>query len=158
MPPDDKERRVKAGEVETAHHISTLTNTEWSKPEYTLPAPSLQFLFHLECDMETFYPIGDGGHGNRATADDSKDPTSAAPSSPAAATGKPSKTRPLIHPLPPPPPQKPKPPTSTPATISSPTTTTASTCARPEYAPENARYWRDWGTKIDMERQNIGCG
>ncbi|KAF7882505.1 uncharacterized protein EAF02_005868 [Botrytis sinoallii] len=62
-----QEKRVQAGEVEKAHDISTLKNTEWSKPEYTLPTPSLQFLFHLECDMEEFHPIGDGGHGNRAT-------------------------------------------------------------------------------------------
>ncbi|KAG4029276.1 hypothetical protein MFRU_016g00340 [Monilinia fructicola] len=61
------EIRVGAGEVEKAHHVSTLANSEWSKPEYTLPTPSLQFLFHLECEMEDFHPIGDGGHGNRAT-------------------------------------------------------------------------------------------
>ena len=112
-----QEKRVQAGEVEKAHDVSTLRNTECkkalsvlpvsffspaskfsfclcitqflspasklvsfhqdttqadtlttgSKPEYTLPTPSLQFLFHLECDMEEFHPIGDGGHGNRAT-------------------------------------------------------------------------------------------
>ncbi|KAJ8059732.1 hypothetical protein OCU04_011376 [Sclerotinia nivalis] len=67
MSTNQEEKSVQAGEVEKAHHISTLTNTKWAKPSYTLPTPSLQFLFHLECDMEEFHPIGDGGHGNRAT-------------------------------------------------------------------------------------------
>ncbi|APA12254.1 predicted protein [Sclerotinia sclerotiorum 1980 UF-70] len=67
MPTNQQGKLIHAGEVEKAHHISTLTNTKWAKPSYTLPTPSLKFLFHLECDMEDFHPIGDGGHGNRAT-------------------------------------------------------------------------------------------
>ncbi|KAI9642859.1 hypothetical protein NHQ30_008593 [Ciborinia camelliae] len=66
LQPARSRRRIGAEEVERPPHPSTLTNTEWSKPEYTLPVPSLQFLFHLECDMETSHPIGDGGHGHRA--------------------------------------------------------------------------------------------
>lgn len=38
-----------------------------AKPGYTLPIPSLKFLFHLECDMESFHHIGEGGHGDRST-------------------------------------------------------------------------------------------
>lgn len=30
-----------------------------------LPQPKLEFLFHLECDMESFTPIGKGPYGNR---------------------------------------------------------------------------------------------
>ncbi|QSZ31796.1 hypothetical protein DSL72_001365 [Monilinia vaccinii-corymbosi] len=59
------EIRVGAGEVEKAPHISTLTNSEWSKVNHTLPIPSLQFLFHLECDIADIRPIGDGGRGGR---------------------------------------------------------------------------------------------
>ena len=58
---------VKQGTVEPAHEISSLTNTKWTKPEYILPSPSLQFLFHLECDMETFRHIGEGPFGDRST-------------------------------------------------------------------------------------------
>lgn len=53
--------------IEPSPPVSSLTKTEWSKPEYTLPAPSLKFLFRLECDMESFYRIGNGPHGNRMT-------------------------------------------------------------------------------------------
>lgn len=54
--------------ISSKYHASQADNQNTgSKPEYTLPTPSLQFLFHLECDMEEFHPIGDGGHGNRAT-------------------------------------------------------------------------------------------
>lgn len=55
------------GTVEPPHPISSLTQTEWTKPEYTLPVPALQFLFHLECDMESFKHIGEGPWGNRST-------------------------------------------------------------------------------------------
>ena len=57
----------KAGTVEPTPGIDALRNTEWSKPEYTLPLPSLKFLFHLECDMESFRHIGKGPHGDRST-------------------------------------------------------------------------------------------
>ena len=57
----------KPGSVEPAPPITTLTQTQWSRPEYTLPAPSLTFSFHLECDMSTFHHIGPGPHGNRST-------------------------------------------------------------------------------------------
>lgn len=57
----------KSGTVEPPHPISTLTNTTWALPSYTLPLPSLQFLFHLECDMESFKHVGAGPHGDRST-------------------------------------------------------------------------------------------
>jgi len=38
-----------------------------AKPNFTLPVTSLQFLFHFECDMESFRRIGDGSHGDRST-------------------------------------------------------------------------------------------
>jgi hypothetical protein len=60
-------QNIQSGRVEQPHSISTLTNTKWTKPEYTLPVPSLQFLFHLECDMETFRHIGEGPYGDRST-------------------------------------------------------------------------------------------
>jgi hypothetical protein len=43
---------IEEGTVERPHDITTLTKTEWTKPDYTLPIPSLKFLFHLECDMQ----------------------------------------------------------------------------------------------------------
>lgn len=55
------------GTVEPPVSIDQLTNSEWAKPEYKLPIPSLQFLFHLECDMESFRHIGNGPHGDRST-------------------------------------------------------------------------------------------
>lgn len=55
------------GTIEPAHPIESLKNTQWTNPSYTLPAPSLTFLFHLECDMETFRHIGQGPHGDRST-------------------------------------------------------------------------------------------
>jgi len=55
------------GTVEPPVSIDRLTNSDWAKPEYTLPIPSLQFLFHLECDMESFRHIGKGPHGDRST-------------------------------------------------------------------------------------------
>lgn len=57
----------KAGTVEPPPGIAALRNTQWNKPDYTLPLPSLQFLFHLECDMESFRHIGRGPHGDRST-------------------------------------------------------------------------------------------
>jgi hypothetical protein len=53
--------------VEQPPLASSLTKTTWKKPEYTLPTPSLKFLFHLECDMESFMHIGNGPHGDRST-------------------------------------------------------------------------------------------
>lgn len=53
--------------VEPAPKINTLSNTQWHRPEYTLPAPSLKFLFHLECDMDSFRHVGTGPHGDRST-------------------------------------------------------------------------------------------
>lgn len=58
---------IKPGTVEPPAPISSLTNTTWTKPEYTLPLPSLRFLFHLECDMESFRRIGEGPYGDRST-------------------------------------------------------------------------------------------
>nr|OQO29573.1 hypothetical protein B0A51_03654 [Rachicladosporium sp. CCFEE 5018] len=58
---------VKAGTVEAPANIASLSNTEWTKPEYNLPQPALQFLFHLECDMESFRHIGQGPYGDRST-------------------------------------------------------------------------------------------
>jgi hypothetical protein len=55
------------GTVEHPHSIDSLTHSNWSKPDYKLPVPSLQFLFHLECDMESFRHIGPGPHGDRST-------------------------------------------------------------------------------------------
>jgi hypothetical protein len=55
------------GTVEQPVSIDKLTNSDWVKPEYKLPIPSLQFLFHLECDMESFKHIGNGPHGDRST-------------------------------------------------------------------------------------------
>jgi len=55
------------GTVKPTPGISKLTNTQWSKPSFTLPIPSLEFLFHLECDMESFHHIGAGPHGDRST-------------------------------------------------------------------------------------------
>nr|POE52120.1 upf0311 protein [Quercus suber] len=55
------------GTIEKAPPLSTLPNTSWKNPSYTLPAPSLQFLFHLECDMEAFRHIGEGPYGDRST-------------------------------------------------------------------------------------------
>ncbi|KAK6404618.1 hypothetical protein LTR95_018847 [Oleoguttula sp. CCFEE 5521] len=58
---------VQAGTVEAPVDIKSLSNTEWTKPEYILPQPALQFLFHLECDMESFRHIGQGPYGDRST-------------------------------------------------------------------------------------------
>jgi hypothetical protein len=55
------------GTVEQPVSIDKLTNSDWAKPDYKLPIPSLQFLFHLECDMESFRHIGNGPHGDRST-------------------------------------------------------------------------------------------
>ena len=49
--------------IEKPPTLSELTNTKWDKPDYTLPLPSLKFLFHLECNMEAFHHIGGGPHG-----------------------------------------------------------------------------------------------
>lgn len=53
--------------VEAPPSIASLANTKWTRPDYILPVPSLQFLFHLECDMEAFRHIGPGPHGDRST-------------------------------------------------------------------------------------------
>jgi len=58
---------AQAGTVKPPPAIEALKNTTWTKPEYTLPVPALEFLFHLECDMETFRHIGQGPHGDRST-------------------------------------------------------------------------------------------
>ncbi|KAK5711715.1 hypothetical protein LTR15_012310 [Elasticomyces elasticus] len=58
---------IKAGTIEQAPPAASLSNTQWTKPNYTLPSPSLQFLFHLECDMEAFRHIGQGPYGDRST-------------------------------------------------------------------------------------------
>ena len=58
---------IQPGTVERPPAASELSNTEWTRPDYALPAPSLQFLFHLECDMEAFRHIGEGPHGDRST-------------------------------------------------------------------------------------------
>ena len=55
------------GTVKPPPGISHLTRTQWTNPSFTLPAPSLDFLFHLECDMESFRHIGAGPHGDRST-------------------------------------------------------------------------------------------
>jgi len=59
--------QIKPGTVEPQPPISALPNTQWTKPEYILPTPSLKFLFHLECDMDSFRSIGPGPWGNRST-------------------------------------------------------------------------------------------
>ena len=53
--------------TEQAPTPSSLTHTKWHKPEYTLPTPSLKYIFHLECNMESFRHIGAGPHGDRST-------------------------------------------------------------------------------------------
>ena len=58
---------VKPGSVESAPAIETLSKTKWTRPDYTLPSPALEFLFHLECDMDSFRHIGLGPHGDRST-------------------------------------------------------------------------------------------
>ena len=55
------------GTIEQPPSISSLSNTKWTRPDYTLPLPALHFLFHLECDMETFRHIGEGPYGDRST-------------------------------------------------------------------------------------------
>ncbi|EMC97541.1 hypothetical protein BAUCODRAFT_455722 [Baudoinia panamericana UAMH 10762] len=58
---------IKPGQVQAPPSITSLKGTEWTKPEYTLPLPALEFLFHLECDMESFRHIGEGPYGDRST-------------------------------------------------------------------------------------------
>lgn len=58
---------INPGTLEPAHPTSSLINTKWTKPDYNLPLPSLQFLFHLECDMDSFKHIGKGPYGDRST-------------------------------------------------------------------------------------------
>ncbi|MCJ1253890.1 hypothetical protein MMC24_001704 [Lignoscripta atroalba] len=53
--------------IEKAPSLNQLSNTPWSNPDYSLPTPSLTFLFHLECEMESFKHVGQGPHGNRST-------------------------------------------------------------------------------------------
>lgn len=61
------EPQIRPGIVQPSPGIDKLTKTQWTKPEYVLPIPSLQFLFHLECDMESFRHIGPGPNGDRST-------------------------------------------------------------------------------------------
>lgn len=61
------EHEPKPGVIEPSPSIEQLGNTKWTTPEYTLPVPSLQFLFHLECDMDSFRHVGAGPHGDRST-------------------------------------------------------------------------------------------
>lgn len=42
--------------------------TQWARPDYKLPIPSLQFVFHLECELEGLLKIGQGPNGNRMSA------------------------------------------------------------------------------------------
>jgi len=58
---------VKPGTVEQAPPVSSLSNTKWTRPDYTPTVPSLRFLFHLGCDMADFRHIGQGPHGDRST-------------------------------------------------------------------------------------------
>ncbi|KAK3064200.1 hypothetical protein LTS18_009313 [Coniosporium uncinatum] len=58
---------IHPGTVEKAPSISELSRTDWARPEYTLPVPSLKFLLHLECEMDVFHHIGPGPHGDRST-------------------------------------------------------------------------------------------
>ena len=50
-----------------APSIDSLSNTSWAIPSYTLPTPSLKFLFHLECELESFRHVGQGPYGDRST-------------------------------------------------------------------------------------------
>ncbi|KAK5169907.1 uncharacterized protein LTR77_005885 [Saxophila tyrrhenica] len=59
--------KIQPGTVEPAHPIGTLTHSKWARPDYQLPVPALQFLFHLECEMDTFRHIGLGPFGDRST-------------------------------------------------------------------------------------------
>ncbi|KAI6814928.1 hypothetical protein KC367_g5899 [Hortaea werneckii] len=58
---------TKPGTIEAPPAINSLSSTKWTRPDYQPPVPSLQFLFHLECDMEDFHRIGQGPFGNRST-------------------------------------------------------------------------------------------
>ncbi|RMY46489.1 hypothetical protein D0865_09253 [Hortaea werneckii] len=58
---------TKPGTIEAPPAINSLSATQWTRPDYQPPIPSLQFLFHLECDMEDFHHIGQGPFGNRST-------------------------------------------------------------------------------------------
>ncbi|KAH6682838.1 hypothetical protein B0J14DRAFT_467622 [Halenospora varia] len=58
---------MEPGTVEKPHQLVTVVNTKWAKPHFTLPVRSLQFLFHLKCEIESFRHIGGGGHGDRST-------------------------------------------------------------------------------------------
>jgi len=58
---------MEPGTVEPAPRITELSSVKWARPDYVLPAPSLQFLFHLECEMEAFRHIGEGPYGDRST-------------------------------------------------------------------------------------------
>lgn len=53
--------------IAKAPSLDQLTHSQWSQPSFTLPTPSLTFLFHLECDMESFRHIGKGPNGDRST-------------------------------------------------------------------------------------------
>jgi len=53
--------------IETPPDISELSHTRWKKPEFPVPIPSLVFLFHLECEMQSFKRVGDGPYSERNT-------------------------------------------------------------------------------------------
>lgn len=36
-----------------------MTSTTWTRPDFKLPEPQFEFLFHLECDMEEFHQVSD---------------------------------------------------------------------------------------------------
>lgn len=47
--------------------LDELNLTSQGQTKLLLPAPSLQFPFHIECDTERFRHIGGRGHGERST-------------------------------------------------------------------------------------------
>ena len=51
--------------IEKAPPASQLPQTQWQKPDFALPVPSLKFLLHLECEMDSFQNIGPGPFGDR---------------------------------------------------------------------------------------------
>jgi len=53
--------------VEAPPEMSKLSNTQWQNPEFPVPMPSLEFLFHLECEMMDFADVGPGPYGDRKT-------------------------------------------------------------------------------------------
>ena len=53
--------------VEAPPEMVELSHTHWKTPEFPIPIPSLEFLFHLECEMMNFENIGPGPYGDRKT-------------------------------------------------------------------------------------------